>query len=376
MKPMRAADLAERTPASRERYVDFLRAFSILVVVLGHWFIALIYWEDGRIGVDNAIGVTRGLWLGTWLLQVIPLFFFVGGFSNAKTLEARRRRGEPLSAFWRTRTRRLLFPTAVFVAVWIPVQVALHLTGRGGEGLLRGGMLPFGPLWFLLVYLGIILMAPAMAELHRRFRLGALAAIVAAAVAVDLLRFAAGVPAVGWLNLGLVWLAAHQLGFFYADGSLPAVSRRLHAVMAIAGLGTLVVLTNIGVYPRSMIGTDVERISNMNPPTICILALTFWQVGLAMLLRERLSRWLARTRPWIAVVAANGLIMTVYLWHMTAYVLVILALYPLGLGRPEQSSAAWWIQRPLWLLAPGAVLALLIGVFGRFERPREPAAAA
>jgi hypothetical protein len=125
-----------------------------------------------------------------------------------------------------------------------------------------------------------------------------------------------------------------------------------------------------------MIGTDVERISNMNPPTLCILALTFWQVGLAMLLRERLSRWLQRPRPWTAVIAANGLIMTVYLWHMTAYVLVILALYPLGLGRPEQSSAAWWIQRPVWLLVPAVVLAALIAVFGRFERPRGAAASA
>ena len=41
----------------------------------------------------NVVGVTRGLWLLTWVLQVMPLFFFVGGFSNAKTYESMRRRG-------------------------------------------------------------------------------------------------------------------------------------------------------------------------------------------------------------------------------------------------------------------------------------------
>ena len=36
----RAAEVAARTPPSRNRYVDFLRAASILCVVLGHWLAA------------------------------------------------------------------------------------------------------------------------------------------------------------------------------------------------------------------------------------------------------------------------------------------------------------------------------------------------
>ena len=34
-------ELAAATPASRDRYVDFLRAASIAGVVFGHWFIAI-----------------------------------------------------------------------------------------------------------------------------------------------------------------------------------------------------------------------------------------------------------------------------------------------------------------------------------------------
>lgn len=72
--------LARATPATRDRYVDLLRAFSIVAVVVGHWSIALIHWEDGRIFVQNAVGHQSGLWIATWVLQVMPLFFFVGGF--------------------------------------------------------------------------------------------------------------------------------------------------------------------------------------------------------------------------------------------------------------------------------------------------------
>ncbi len=43
--PRTAAEMARLTPASRDRYIDFLRAVSILTVVVGHWFIADIYWE-------------------------------------------------------------------------------------------------------------------------------------------------------------------------------------------------------------------------------------------------------------------------------------------------------------------------------------------
>ena len=39
----RAAELADRTPASRNRYVDFLRAVSMLVVTVGHWLAAAPY---------------------------------------------------------------------------------------------------------------------------------------------------------------------------------------------------------------------------------------------------------------------------------------------------------------------------------------------
>src|SRR5206468_11112917 len=129
-------ELVAATPASRDRYVDFLRAASIACVVFGHWFIAIIFWDHGVIGVHSAIGVTSGLWLATWVFQVIPIFFFVGGFSNFvayRSLAARN--GGGVRRFLRTRAMRLLKPTALFVATWLLIEVVLHLIGRGGTGL-------------------------------------------------------------------------------------------------------------------------------------------------------------------------------------------------------------------------------------------------
>lgn len=367
---MSLKELAEKTPASRDRYVDFLRAFSIATVVFGHWFIALIWWRNEAIGVYNAVGATSGLWLATWVLQVMPIFFFVGGFSNHKTYGAMASRGQGYGDFMRARAVRLLTPTGVFIALWVVTQVVFHLADVGGDRLIRLSFLPFGPLWFLFVYLGVIALTPLTLRLHERFGIGAPLAYVAVAAVGDVLRFNDVAPGFGWLNLAAVWLFAHQLGYFYADGSLVRAGARAHALLAGVGLAGLVVLTNIGVYPRSMVGTDVETVSNMNPPTLCIVALTIWQVGAAMLLRERVARWLEKTRPWTVVIAANSMIMTVFLWHMTAYLLAILVLHPLGLGHPTDSTASWWLQRPLWIVAPALLLGVFVVVFGRFERPR------
>lgn len=369
--------LAEATPASRDRYVDFLRAFSILTVVVGHFLIALIHWEDGRIYVHNAVGHQSGLWIATWVLQVMPVFFFVGGFSNGIGWRSTVERGDRYADFLKRRARRLLRPTLVFVTVWIAVEVVLHVADIGAAGPLRGTFLPFGPMWFLFVYMAVIALAPAMSTLHVRYRSLVLVVLTAAVAAVDITRFAGLGRGIGWVNLALVWLLIHQIGLFYADGSLLRAGKRVWWVMALAGLLVLTVLTNLVNlfdslwYPRSMVGVDVEPVSNMSPPSFAIVALGVWQIGLAMLLRERVGVWLARARVWTATIAVNTVIMTLFLWHLTAYVIAVVILYPIGLGRPVEPTASWWLQRPLWIVAPMLILGLLVAIFARFERPQD-----
>lgn len=361
--------------------MDLLRAFSITVVVLGHWLIAVIHWSDDRVSISSAIGITRGLWLLTWVLQVMPLFFFVGGFSNLKTWDATVRSGGSYLQFMRGRLARLLKPSAVFAAVWLVVQLLLHLFDTGGSGLIRPSAVPFGPLWFLVVYVGVVALVPVTTRLHRRFRGSFLFLLLLGVGLLDLVRFQpwngptnfvrppGDLPPVVWLNVAFVWVLVHQIGYFYADGSLLRRDRKTFVWMAAGGLVGLVVLTNIGIYPRSMVGTDIERVSNMNPPTLAIVSLTVWLVGAAMFLRDRANRWLQETNPWSLVIAANSIIMTVFLWHLTAYLIAILVLYPLDLGAPEQTDATWWALRPVWVVVPAIVLAGLVAVFARFERP-------
>jgi hypothetical protein len=358
-------DLAARTPADRDRYVDFLRAFSISVVVLGHWLIAVVVWKGGSVEGSNALESVRGLWGATWLLQVMPLFFFVGGFSNLRSYRAVRRRGAGYAAFLHGRLVRMMRPTALFLGIGSVITITLDALNVADNVVFPASELITRPLWFLGVYMIVVALAPLMVALHERLGWQAVALLAGIAIVVDIVRFGFDITAVGYVNYPVVWLLAHQWGFLYAEGKLsPPVARW----MAAGGLAAMIGLVALGPYPGSMVGLSTDEFSNMDPPTVVIMALTVWQIGLAMVLRRPISAWLAKTRPWAGVIFANSVIMTMFLWHLTAMLLGIGILYPLGFPQPDAGTAQWWALRAVWIGVLLLLLAVFVLAFGRFER--------
>jgi len=366
------AQLAAATPLTRDRYVDLLRVVSLGVVVFGHWLMAVVVTgPDGAVRTTNLLAVLPSLQPLTWLLQVMPVFFFVGGFSHATASVSVRRRGGRYADFVRSRAGRLLRPTAVFVAVWLVLALLIEAAGAD-RGVLRiATRVVAQPLWFVGVYLGVVALAPAMLRLHERCGRWAPAvpvALVAAAGLVDVARFVLAVPLVGYLNLAFVWLAVHQAGYLYADGRL--ARRGLPAALMATGLAATVLLTTVGPYPTSMVGMPGEKVSNMSPPTLALAACAVWLIGLVLALRAPVSRWLARPRVWRGVVTANGLAMTAFLWHLTAMFAATAGTLAIGIPQPAVGSGTWWLVRPVWVGGLLALTAALVLAFRRADRPR------
>ena len=156
-----------------------------------------------------------------------------------------------------------------------------------------------------------------------------------------------------------------QLGYLWRDGMLDSPARRW--TLAAAGLTGLVVVAALPVYPRSMVATVGGQLSHMYPTTAGIATLAVFQLGVIVLLRPTLSSWLQRRRVWKTVIAANAVIMTVFLWHMTALLAALTLFETAGLPIYAEPTAAWWAQRPLWLLVPGVLLAALVALFAPAE---------
>jgi peptidoglycan/LPS O-acetylase OafA/YrhL len=125
-------DTASRTPADRNRYVDLLRAVSITVVVIGHWLIVAVQYDEGSLSASDLLVIDPGLQWLTWLFQVMPIFFIVGGYSNAASLESASRNSRGYGEWLAGRLNRLVSPLLLLVLGWgsyLWVWVAVHQLG-------------------------------------------------------------------------------------------------------------------------------------------------------------------------------------------------------------------------------------------------------
>ena len=373
--PASALDgIVEATPPTRDRYIDLIRGLCIAVVVLWHWVFSITHLnDDGRLTMPNPIGDVPLLWLATWVLQVMPVFFVVGGFSNHLGLRAARRDGVSGPRFVRSRLARLTRPVLPLLALWAGWEVLRSVFWPGTPTVTHWGMVVFVPLWFIGAYAAVISLAPLTHRLFDRYGLRSVAALGVGVLVVDWLRLGAGVEAMGIVNSLLVWVFAHQLGYAWGAGHLDRIRRQW--LLVGLGLVGLIVLTNIGVYPRSAVAVRGEAMasgvgSNMAPATAVIAALAMFQTGLALRLRAPAQRWLQRREVWKRVVAVNAVAMTVFTWHMTALVAALGVLAVAGFSLGAEPTATWWLARPVFLALPALLLAPLVAVFARVELRR------
>ncbi len=354
----------------RDPYADFLRSFSLMVVILWHWCFTILIWRPGGPTATSPLGFTSGIWIFTWLLQVLPVFFYIGAYVHLTAWQRAAARGDRLWQFALRQARSLAVPSFALLVTWIILGIVvgtvfnLHWMGTAV-------LMVVSPLWFVATYLLLITLMPVSVWLHRRYGALVLVWLAGLAVAVDILRFRFEIPYVEWLNMVFVWGFAFQMGYFHGRlsgtegdprkpddqpdwGFQSTRSRRLAWILTFLGLFLLVGLVGSGLYPGSMVGVPGEG-SNMAPPTVCILALTLFQVGVAELIRPFVVRhlgaggWFARSTAVLTRFA-----LPLFLFHTTGMALsraVEWSIFGLRIEAVEP-TLNWWLLRPVAIIGP------------------------
>ena len=280
--------------------------------------------------------------------------------------------------------RRLYTPVIPLLVVWTVLIVVLR-PFIPADVVRAGSMSATVPLWFISVYIGLVALAPLTHRWWRRAGLGSIAAIAGTAVAVDIARFIFEVPGIGWVNFLFVWGAVHQLGYWWAsrDAAGRAISPATGWAISGTALTALIAVTWIGWYPVAMVGIPGAELTNMTPPTFAIFLLGVVQAGVILGTQPVVARATQRRGTWNVVVAISGVIMTVYLWHLTAMTIVAsIGLFTFGgvAFKIEPGTLAWFLTRPIWVAVLLAVTGVLVAIFARFEwrisdkpSPRPPA---
>jgi hypothetical protein len=369
--------------SSRDPYADFLRSFSLLVVILWHWCFTIFIWNDSGPNATSPLGFTSGIWIFTWLLQVLPVFFYIGGYVHLKAWERSAARGEKIWHFALRQARSLAIPAAALLVTWIILGIVIGNV-FDLKWMTRGVLLVISPLWFVAAYLALICLLPITVWLHRRYDSLVLVFMGGLAIIVDISRFRYHVPGIEWANMLFVWGFAFQLGYFhsritgldggprYQDGRIEwdyqsHRSLQLARIFTSAGLFALIGLVFSGLYPGSMVGVPGQG-SNMAPPTVCIIALTLFQVGVAELLRPGVLSLLAKGKLFYRFVAVlTRFALPLFLFHTTGMALSRGVEWSI-FGTESEATAptlTWWLLRPVSIIGPLLATLPVIYFFGR-----------
>ncbi|NDB18885.1 MAG: hypothetical protein EB027_06450 [Actinobacteria bacterium] len=313
--------------AGRDRVIDFVKSAALMLVVLGHC-LAWCLLPGGAI--DNTLNQAPHLWWLTWLLQILPLFFYIAG-TGLSRLAADRSSGRYLA-----RTSGLLEPAVPLFIVAMFISTVTRFTSD--VPLQRTlGTLMVQLTWFIGVYLLLIALAPLLARLRGP---SSVIGLVLAIVGVDFARLhiASGL---GWLNMVLVWALFTVLG---------AHHERLRAVRLVWKLGAVgacvfaaAALIAFGPYAKAMItATAIPGVSNLAPPSVVLACVGVAQVFLLLAGWPLLQRWLDRDSVWVPVAVFGSRAMQVYLYHLLFLILILAPLFAVSITAPVLSATWWW----------------------------------
>ncbi|MFH8747411.1 acyltransferase [Streptomyces rimosus] len=363
-----------RTPAHRDRAIDGLRALALLAVPTGHWLLGGFTLDaDGALHNASPLSSFAALAPASWVLQMLGIFFLVGGYASVLSYRRAAGRGESTGHWLRARLARLGRPVLGVTAVWAALIPVLSACGVPEPTLRTGATLVIQPLWFVGVYAGITALTPYCVRAARRMGAWAAAPLLAAVAVVDFLRYGPYADAMpSWLsllNLLPGWMFAYQLGVSWGEKRL---GRRAAWTLLLGGTALFAALLLFFHYPTSMVGVPGQDRTNSHPPSLLVLALAAAQSGAAVLLRDRIARLLRRPALWAPVVVVNLCAMTVLCWHQTA---MFSAAVPASIAgavpglTTAPDTAGWILARLAWLPVFAVALVLIGRVTRRFEAP-------
>jgi hypothetical protein len=340
--PVPAAKAALATPSDRDRVVDGARAAALVVVVAGHSIMAVVAWPDGVPVLGNLLAAYPWTQALTWLLQIMPLFFWAGGAANALSWDRRAARGESYASWLWARADRLLRPAFVYLAIMgtVALVVTLVAPAKAAEPLMT---LVTQLLWFLGAYLLVTALTPLFRATTPGRAILVPASLLLACGLIDAGRFFLGLPdAIGLLNFVLVWAVPAYLGSLRAHGVMARYRAWGLGVVLLGCVALNAGLIRQGPWPVSMVGMPGEPVSNMAPPTVVLALHSVALVMVVTLFDRPLRRLLDRPRVWQPVTAVNLCAMTLYLWHLPVLITLTVVGHALHLERPTALGPDGW----------------------------------
>ncbi len=345
------------TPANRDRSIDAIRAYGLVIVVAGHYLMGIVQWNRNVPHLGNTLSSSLYLQAITWIFQVMPLFFIAGGAANFISWKSAIAKQTSYAVWLWKRAHRLLSPALLYLLVMIALGALItpNTNREMGRVLLN---ISTQLLWFLGVYIVITAITPFTVRLYENLQIQSIFIWLGLIAFCDFAHLADTTFApISLFNFIFVWAMVSQLGYAFEKN---LVSKSVAAVAVGTALLAEIGLVAIFPYPISLVGMPTDTVSNMAPPTLVLAlhSIVIW--GLLSLMKNQINSFCQRARVWKIVVGANMAAMTIYLWHIPVIMFLTVGSHFLGMdrtailidGRPYPDGA-FWIQTVPFLLVCG-----------------------
>lgn len=359
------------TPVGRDRSIDAIRAYGLIVVVLGHYLMGIVQWNRNVPHLGNTLSSSLYLQALTWVFQVMPLFFIAGGAANYISWNSAKQKETSYAVWLWKRAHRLLSPALVYLSVMIVLGALItpNTNREMGRVLLN---ISTQLLWFLGVYIVTTAITPFTVKLYERFRISSIFIWLALIAFCDYAHLAdTAFSPISLLNFISVWALVSQFGYAFVKNEVP---KKIAATATVTSLAFEIWLVAKFAYPISLVGMPTDTVSNMAPPTLVLTlhSIAIW--GILSLFKDGINQLCMRGKVWAFVMGANLSAMTIYLWHIPVIMFLTVGSHFIGLdrtavlidGRPYPGEG-FWLQTLPFLVICGFVFYWFVQVAWSIE---------
>lgn len=328
-----SVDSAQVTSAKVSRVPDGVRALALLFVITAH---CLAWTRLNNHGLTNIIQFKPDLWWVTWIVQIMPLFFFFAGTGLSKFGQEKSGKRYLMRGFMLLSPATLMFVFSALVGLGM-------LPTKNSVVAQNVGLLLVQLTWFLAVYVLIVAITPF---LSRFTSIGGIALWLGLVSGIDALRIHVN-PGLGWLNMVVVWSLFAVVGMRIKDlQKSPKVIVFLGFIVAwlCAWAGI-----HFGPYSKALISVPgVPGLSNLGPPSIVLACAGIGQIFLVISGWAVLEKLFSNRFVWTVIGGFGMRSMQMYL-HQMVFIMLGVAPFIAIESYPPAAGLIWWLEHLLVL---------------------------
>ena len=319
------------TSISRERFIDFLKTVGLLLLVINSFSFLDINYSGGEYLIINNSLMSSNLTIVTWFTVGLPIFIFSMGFTNLIAWYSNVGRDGSQWNYLVDRINSLLGPVLVLIFV---ISIGLNFLLRSKlipnylttseDGVISLVEFTLWPLWLVSIYMVLVMFAPLTIYLHKKYPYLTLGAFVSTTIIIDILDVPINYSYIQVFNYLFFWLTIHQIGYFYADGKIQLLNRKIYFLFTFVLFGFLYYQISFNEIFMNFANYRLNSISNEDPPSAYYLIVSFASIFLLISFQKYFEKLLHIKTIWLIFSHIHSNIYTIYLWHLISLAIVLL----------------------------------------------------